>query len=146
MWCRIEWHAIRVVLAERLKDDAVVPVHIDGKKISSRLVKVEGAEYPLFIGANTVVAPDAQITGPCYVGNDCIVGAGAHLFWAKIGNGTIIEPGAFIRNVEIPAGHFVPSGLRVTTKESVAKLPEITSNYRFRRLGEEMLAEIRSRQ
>ena len=33
MWCRIEWHAIRVVLAERLKDDAVVPVHIDGTRI-----------------------------------------------------------------------------------------------------------------
>lgn len=33
MWCLIEWHAIRVVLAERRKDDAVVPVHIDGTQV-----------------------------------------------------------------------------------------------------------------
>jgi hypothetical protein len=33
MWCQIEWRAIRTVLAERIRDDAVVPVHIDGTRI-----------------------------------------------------------------------------------------------------------------
>lgn len=33
MWCQIEWHAIRTVLAERRDDDAVVPVHLDGTRI-----------------------------------------------------------------------------------------------------------------
>ena len=33
MWCQIEWHAIRVVLAERRKGDAVLPVHLDGTRI-----------------------------------------------------------------------------------------------------------------
>lgn len=33
MWCQIEWRAIRAVLAERAKDDAVLPVHIDGTRI-----------------------------------------------------------------------------------------------------------------
>jgi hypothetical protein len=33
MWCQIEWKAIRTVLAERRKDDAVLPVHIDGTRI-----------------------------------------------------------------------------------------------------------------
>jgi TIR domain-containing protein len=32
-WCKIEWHAIRVVFAERQKDDAVVPVQLDGTPI-----------------------------------------------------------------------------------------------------------------
>ena len=33
MWCQIEWRAIRVVLAERAKDDAVLPIHIDGTRV-----------------------------------------------------------------------------------------------------------------
>ena len=33
MWCGIEWSAIRTVLAERKRDNAVVPVHIDGTRI-----------------------------------------------------------------------------------------------------------------
>src|SRR3989304_1308117 len=32
-WCQIEWHAIRVILATRRKDHAVVPVHLDGTRI-----------------------------------------------------------------------------------------------------------------
>jgi len=123
----------------------VLPIRVKGQKISSRLVKVEGQEYPLYIGENTVIAPRAQLTGPCYVGHKCFIGAGSHIFWAKIGNESVIEPGAFVMNVEIPPGHFVPSGLRVTTKDNVKNLPKITDRYRFRRLAEEMLEEIRSR-
>ena len=33
MWCQVEWDAIRVVLAERRKDDAVIPVHLDKTRI-----------------------------------------------------------------------------------------------------------------
>ena len=33
MWCQIEWHSIRAVLAQRRKDDCVVPVHLDGTRI-----------------------------------------------------------------------------------------------------------------
>jgi hypothetical protein len=33
MWCQIEWHAIRALLAERRKDDAVVPVLMDSTPI-----------------------------------------------------------------------------------------------------------------
>lgn len=33
MWCQIEWRAMRVVLAERREEDAVVPVHIDDTQI-----------------------------------------------------------------------------------------------------------------
>jgi hypothetical protein len=33
MWCQIEWHAIRGILAERRKDDAVLPVLLDGTRI-----------------------------------------------------------------------------------------------------------------
>src|SRR5262245_26611311 len=29
MWCQVEWHTIRVVLAQRREDDAVVPVQLD---------------------------------------------------------------------------------------------------------------------
>ena len=123
----------------------VLPIRVKGQKISSRLVKVEGQEYPLYIGEDTVIAPRAQLTGPCYIGHKCFIGAGSHIFWAKIGNESVIEPGAFVMNVEIPPGHFVPSGLRVTSKDNVKSLPKITDRYRFRRLAEEMLEEIRSR-
>jgi hypothetical protein len=33
MWCQIEWHAIRAVLAHRREEDAVVPVHLDKTEI-----------------------------------------------------------------------------------------------------------------
>jgi len=33
MWCQIEWHAIRAVLAQRREDDAVVPVHLDKTEV-----------------------------------------------------------------------------------------------------------------
>lgn len=32
-WCQIEWSAIRALLAERRKEDAVVPVHLDVTKV-----------------------------------------------------------------------------------------------------------------
>lgn len=33
MWCQIEWHSIRAVLAQRRQDDAVVPIHLDKTQI-----------------------------------------------------------------------------------------------------------------
>jgi hypothetical protein len=33
MWCQVEWHSIRAVLAERRQDDAVVPVHLDATRV-----------------------------------------------------------------------------------------------------------------
>jgi len=33
MWCQIEWHAVRAVLAQRREEDAVVPVHLDNTAI-----------------------------------------------------------------------------------------------------------------
>ena len=32
-WCRVEWHAIRAMLLARRRDDAVVPVEMDGTRI-----------------------------------------------------------------------------------------------------------------
>src|SRR6185295_16639099 len=32
-WCQIEWSAIRAMLKERRKDDAVIPVELDGTRI-----------------------------------------------------------------------------------------------------------------
>jgi len=32
-WCQIEWSAIRAMLKERRKDDAVIPVALDGTRI-----------------------------------------------------------------------------------------------------------------
>ncbi len=48
-WCQIEWHAIRVVLMERRKDNAVVPVHIDGTVVEGW----EGIDYGIRKGRKT---------------------------------------------------------------------------------------------
>jgi carbonic anhydrase/acetyltransferase-like protein (isoleucine patch superfamily) len=123
----------------------VLPVRAEGAKKPTRLVNVGGVEYPVYVGERSVIAPGASITGPCYIGRGCLVGAGSQVFWAKVGDGVIIEPGAFVMNVEVPPGYFVPAGMRLTEKETVTKLPQVTSRYRFRGLAEEMLQELRKR-
>jgi len=123
----------------------ILPVRADGTKNASRLVNVGGIEYPVYVGEGSVIAPGAKLTGPCYIGRGCLVGAGAQVFWAKIGDGVIIEPGAFVMNVELPAGYFVPAGMRLTTKDNIEKLPKVTERYRFRTLVEEMLKDIKRR-
>lgn len=32
-WCQLEWHVVRTILLERRKEDAVIPIHLDGTKI-----------------------------------------------------------------------------------------------------------------
>jgi carbonic anhydrase/acetyltransferase-like protein (isoleucine patch superfamily) len=123
----------------------VLPVRAEGAKNASRLVNVGGIEYPVYVGEGSVIASGAKLTGPCYIGRGCLVGEGAQVFWAKIGDGVIIEPGAFVMNVELPAGYFVPAGMRLTTKDNIEKLPKVTQRYRFRTLVEEMLNNIKRR-
>ena len=124
----------------------ILPIRAAGSKIAGRLVNVAGAELPLYVGDESVVAAGAQLTGPCYVGRGCLVGMGSQLFWSKVGDGCVVEPGAFVMNVEIPPGYFVPAGMIITIRENVPKLPKITDRYRFKDLGKEMQSEIRSRQ
>jgi len=123
----------------------ILPVRTGGSKIAGRLVNVAGAELPVYVGDESVIAPGAQLTGPCYIGRGCLISMGAQVFWAKIGDGCVIEPGAFVMNVEIPPGYFVPAGMTITMRENVPKLPKITERYRFRELTQEMHAEIRNR-
>ncbi len=123
----------------------ILPVRAEGAKKATRLVNVSGVEYPVYIGEQSVVAPGANITGPCYIGRGSLVGAGSQVFWAKVGDGVIIEPGAFVMNVEVPPGYFIPAGMRLTEKETVNKLPKVTQRYRFRGLADEILSELRKR-
>lgn len=120
-----------------LKD---LPTKIDGVSISQRVVEVKGKKFSLYINSRASIAAQAQIHGPAYIGERVYVGMQSLVFWARIENDVVIEPGCLVMNVTIPSGVFIPAGLKVTNQAMVRDLPPLTSKYRFHSISEETVA------
>jgi len=117
-----------------LKD---LPSRKDGSVITQRIVDVGNEKYSLYIGNRVSIAAQAQVHGPAYIGNGVYLGMQSLVFWARVEQGVILEPGSLVMNVTIPSGRFVPAGLKVTTQKVVSDLPPLTSKYRFYGINEE---------
>jgi len=111
-----------------LKD---LPSRKDGSQITQRIVDVGNEKFSLYIGKRVSIAAQAQVHGPAFIGDGVFLGMQSLVFWARVEKGVILEPGCLVMNVTIPAGRFVPAGLKVTTQKMVADLPPLTSKYRF---------------
>jgi len=61
----------------------------------------------ILIGSGTTIDPTAELTGPLYVGNGCVVSAGAVLSGSIIGDGTAIGRDCVINNAIIDENTFV---------------------------------------
>lgn len=120
-----------------LKD---LPTKIDGVSISQRVVEVSGKKFSLYVNKRASIAAQAQVHGPAYIGERVYIGMQSLVFWARIENDVVIEPGCLVMNVTVPSGVFIPAGLKVTNQAMVQDLPPLTSKYRFHGICEETVA------
>ena len=61
------------------------------------------------------------------------------VFKSQIGDNVVIEPGAKVIGVKVPAGHYVPAGAVITTQPQADALPAITADYPFATLNDGVL-------
>lgn len=103
-----------------------------GKEIAKHLIEHQGKKYSVYIGHRVSMAHQSQVHGPALVEDDSFVGMQALVFKAKVGKGVVIEPGAKVIGVTVPAGRYVPAGMVLMKQEEADKLPAITETYPFR--------------
>ncbi len=107
----------------------------DGKPIEKNQVEFNGKKYSVYVGNRVSMAHQSQVHGPALVEDDTFIGMQALVFKASVGKGVVIEPGAKIIGVKIPAGRYVPTGAIITKQADADALPEITEDYPFREIN-----------
>ena len=115
-----------------------------GTPIPGRTYRVDGRDYAVFIGRKVSLAHQALVHGPARIDDGVFVGMQALVFKASVGAGSVLEPGARVIGVDVPAGRYVPAGTTVTTQAAADKLPAITASYAFRSLNDAVVAVNRS--
>lgn len=108
----------------------------EGKVVPNRTYSVGGRDYAVYIGKRVSLAHQALVHGPAQIDDNVFVGMQAMVFKAKVGEGAVIEPGAKVIGVTIPAHRYVPAGQTVTDQKVADKLPVITDDYAFRSLND----------
>lgn len=107
----------------------------DGKPIEKNQVEYNGKKYSVYVGDRVSMAHQSQVHGPALVEDDTFIGMQALVFKATIGKGVVVEPGAKIIGVKVPAGRYVPTGTILTKQADADALPEITESYPFREIN-----------
>lgn len=108
----------------------------EGKVVPNRTYSVGGRDYAVYIGKRVSLAHQALVHGPAQIDDNVFVGMQAMVFKAKVGEGAVIEPGAKVIGVTVPAHRYVPAGQTVTDQKVADKLPMITDDYAFRSLND----------
>ena len=106
-----------------------------GKPIEKNQVEYNGKKYSVYIGNRVSLAHQSQVHGPALVEDDTFIGMQALVFKASVGKGVVIEPGAKVIGVKVPAGRYVPTGMVLTKQADADALSEITESYPFRELN-----------
>lgn len=107
-----------------------------GMPVPNRTYQVDGKEYAVYIGKRVSLAHQSQVHGPARVDDGVFVGMQALVFKSSVGAGSVIEPGAKLIGVNLPAGRYVPAGSVVTDQAVADKLPLITPQYPFAQLND----------
>jgi carbonic anhydrase len=115
-----------------------LPSHMSGELDKKRVVEIGRESYSVYIGIECVISAQSQIHGPVRLDDGVYVGMQCLVFWASVGEGSVIEPGCLFMNASIPAGIFIPAGLKISNQKSVKDLPSITTQYRFYGIGKQM--------
>jgi carbonic anhydrase/acetyltransferase-like protein (isoleucine patch superfamily) len=106
-----------------------------GETIERDLKKVNGKRYAVYIGNKVSLAHQSQVHGPAVVGDNTFVGMQSLVFNATIGENCVIEPGAKIIGVSVPAHRYVPAGSVVNQQAQADALPEIVDGYKFKNIN-----------
>ncbi len=117
----------------------------EGEPVPQQSYAVEGKSYAVYVGERVSLVHQAQVHGPAWIEDDVFVGMQALIFKAHIQRGVVVEPGATIIGVTVPAGRYVPARAIVTTQEVADRLPEITYSYGLRDINQSMVRANRSR-
>jgi carbonic anhydrase len=104
-----------------------------GESIDRDLKEVNGKKYAIYIGENVSLAHQSQVHGPAVVEDNTFVGMQALIFNSTVGKGSVIEPGAKIIGVDIPAGVYVKAGSVIDDQSLADKLPKIFVGYKFQK-------------
>lgn len=107
-----------------------------GMPLPNRTVNVNGKEYAVYIGQRVSLAHQSQVHGPARVDDGVFIGMQALVFKSSVGTGSVVEPGAKLVGVNIPAGRYVPAGAVITDQAVADKLPLITPQYPFSQLND----------
>ena len=99
-----------------------------------------GKPHGVKIGSRTTIGAQAQVHAPARVGDNVFIGMRALVFDSEVGNGCVIQPGAIVMGVRLPASRSVPANLVVIDQDAAEALPKVTSSDPFRRLHERMIA------
>ena len=110
-----------------------------GKPIPEHLVDVKGQKFAVYIGKEVSIAHQAQVHGPALIGDNVFIGMQSLVFNAQIGEGSVVEPGAKVIGVTVPENRYVSAGRVIKTQEAADKLPEITKDYVYSDMNEDVI-------
>lgn len=106
-----------------------------GQKISENLRTVDGKEYAVYVGNNVCLAHQALVHGPAVIRDNAFIGFQAMIFKSEIGEGCVVEFGAKVLGVNVPAGRYVPVSSVIAEQADADRLPKIDDSYPLRKLG-----------
>lgn len=93
---------------------------------ANRYVKVNGKNYAVYIGNKVSCAHNCVVHGPCYIGDNSLVGINAVVINAYVKEGSYIGKGAVVfGGVVIDKYRFVPDGTVIDTQEKADKLGRV---------------------
>ncbi len=143
-----EGQPIHIGNGSNLQDGVVIhglETVYQGEPVPEHSYTVQGKRYAVYVGERVSLAHQSQIHGPAWIEDDVFVGMQALIFKAHVEKGVVVEPGATIIGVTVPAGRYVPARAAVTTQEVADRLPELTYSYGLRDINQSMVRANRRR-
>ena len=98
----------------------------DGVMVHSlpgKVVLVKGKPFAVYIGQRTTCAHQSLIHGPCYLGDDCLIGFKSTIHDSVLGAGCVVGHGATVIGVNVPPHRWVAHHQVVDTQEKADHLP-----------------------
>lgn len=149
-------HNVFIAPQASIRGDEGVPIHIgNGTNVQDGVV-IHGLEteeghaeipdhlmeemkthhkYAVYVGEHVSLAHQSQVHGPAIIEDNTFVGMQALVFNAYIGDNCVLEPGAKVIGVHVPANRYVKAGDVINTQESADALPMIDANYKFKSIN-----------
>ncbi len=120
-----------IVRADESLDGEVAPVEVGpGSNVQDGVIIHALAGSSAIIGASCSLAHGCKVHGPCTLEDRSFVGFGAVVFKSDLGEGVMVNAGAVVQGVTVPAGKYVPPGAAITTPEQVEGLRDVDSDER----------------
>lgn len=93
--------------------------------LKGKFVEVNNQHYSVYIGENTSLAHQSMVHGPAVIGNNVFVGFQSLVYDSKIGNNVMIDHGAKVIGVDIPANKYIPVGAVIRTQYDIEHLQNL---------------------